>query len=88
MIIVHLDNLIVYLVDDVYQDYALDILYSISNQVPIALEQYLCLFEKFSCYDSFKIDKIISTVGKSLKVIIPFILSYSTIKLAFFLFNK
>ncbi len=54
--------------DENYQDYILDILFSISNQVPIALEQYLCLFEKFTCYDSFKIDKIISTVGKSLKV--------------------
>lgn len=67
--IVHLDNLIGYLVDETYQDYVLDILYSISNQVPIALEPYLCIFEKFTCYDSFKIDKIISTIGKSLKVI-------------------
>ncbi len=66
--IVHLDNLIGYLVDETYQDYVLDIMYSISNQVPIALEPYLCIFEKFTCYDSFKIDKIISTIGKSLKV--------------------
>lgn len=65
--IVHLDNLIGYLVDETYQDYVLDILYSISNQVPIALEPFLCIFEKFTCYDSFKIDKIISTIGKSLK---------------------
>ncbi len=63
-----MDNLIGYLVDETYQDYVLDILFSISNQVPIALEQYLCLFEKFICYESFKIDKIIGTVGKSLKV--------------------
>ncbi len=62
-----MDNLIGYLVDETYQDYLLDIMYSIANQAPIALEPYLCIFEKFTFYDSFKIDKILSTVGKSLK---------------------
>ena len=62
-----MDDIIEYLVDDDYQDIVLDILFSIANQAPISLEPYLCLFEKSSYYDSFKVCKIISTVGRSLK---------------------
>ena len=53
--------------DDNHQDVVLDILFSIANQVPIALEPYLCLFEKSNYYDCYKVSKILSTIGRSLK---------------------
>lgn len=62
-----MDDIIEYLIDDDYQDIVLDIIYSISSQVPIALDPYLCLFEKSAYYNSYKICKILSTVGKALK---------------------
>lgn len=68
LVIVHLEDLIEYLFDDNFQDNFLDILFSIANQSPIALEPYLFLFGKTNFYDSYKVDKIISTVGRSLKV--------------------
>lgn len=43
-------------------------MFSIANQVPIALDSYLPLFEKSAYYNSYKICKIISTIGKSLKI--------------------
>ena len=65
---VHLEDVIELLSDEKCRDYVLDILYSIANQIPIALEPYLVLFDKKSTYyDSFKIDKIIGLIGKSLK---------------------
>jgi len=68
LVMVHLEDVIELLSDEKCRDYVLDILYSIANQIPIALEPYLVLFDKKSTYyDSFKIDKIIGLVGKSLK---------------------
>lgn len=65
---VHLEDLIELLADEKCRDYVLDIIYSIANQMPVALESYLTLFDQKSpYYDSFKIDKIIGLVGKSLK---------------------
>ena len=65
---VHLEDVIELLSDEKCRDYVLDIMYSIANQMPIALEPYLYLFDKKSTYyDSFKIDKIIGLIGKSLK---------------------
>lgn len=65
---VHLEDLIEFLSEEKCQDYVLDIMYSIANQIPIALEQYLSLFDQKSpYYESYKIDKIIGLVGKSLK---------------------
>lgn len=65
-----MEDLIVFLADEFCQDTILDILYSIANQSPIALESYLVLFENSSSFydDSHKVDKIIGTVGKSLRV--------------------
>lgn len=54
--------------DTNYQDIILDIVYSVASQSPIALESYLKLFDARAYYDSFKVEKIISTVGKSIKV--------------------
>ncbi len=62
-----MDDIIEFLVDDNHQDVVLDILFSIASQVPIALEPYLCLFEKSNYYDTYKVSKIISTIGRSLK---------------------
>lgn len=65
---VHLEEVIEMLSDEKCRDYVLDIMYSIANQIPIALESYLYLFDqKSTYYDSFKIDKIIGLIGKSLK---------------------
>lgn len=63
-----MDDIIEYLVDDNYRDIVLDIMFSIANQVPIAIEPYLSLFEKSTYYDDvYKVPRIISTVGRSLK---------------------
>ncbi|CAF0821844.1 unnamed protein product, partial [Brachionus calyciflorus] len=69
LIIVHLDDLIVFLGDELFNDILLDIIYSISTQSPIALDSYLILFENSTSiyFESYKIDKILSTVGKSLR---------------------
>ena len=67
--IVHLDDLINFIGDEICQEALLDILFSISNQVPIALEPYIVLLENPKFSDSYKVDKIIGTVGKSLRVI-------------------
>jgi hypothetical protein len=57
-----------YLIEDEYQEYILDIMLSVANQYPIALSNYLCLFDNSISYESHKVDRIISTIGKSLKV--------------------
>jgi protein melted len=68
IVMVHLEDIIEFLNDDKCRDYVLDVMYSIANQMPIALEPYLVLFDhKAPYYDSFKIDKIIGLIGKSLK---------------------
>lgn len=64
----YLDEILVYLPEPNFQDCVLDIVYSVATQTPIALEPYLKLFDSRVYYDSFKIEKIISTVGKSIKV--------------------
>lgn len=68
MTIVYLDEILAYLPDVNFQDFVLDILYSVARQTPIALDAYLKLFDSKIFYDSFKIEKIISNVGKSIKV--------------------
>lgn len=75
LVIVHMDDIICFIDDEYFQDYVFDILFSVASQMPIALENYLNLFNnnnnsnQSNYYDSYKVDKIISTVGKSLKVI-------------------
>lgn len=68
LITVYLEEILAYLPDVNSQDFVLDIAYSVANQTPIALDSYLHLFDARVYYDSFKIEKIISTVGKSIKV--------------------
>jgi hypothetical protein len=67
LVVVHFDDVVEFLTDEVHQDTIFDIMLSIANQIPITIEPYLCWFEKAEYFNSFKVCKIISTVGKALK---------------------
>ena len=57
-----------YLNDKNYEEYILDIIYSVASQTPIELDLYLNMLDTESFLSSYKVDKILGTVGKSLKV--------------------
>ena len=57
-----------YLNDKNYEEYMFDIIYSVASQTPIELDLYLSMFDTDSFLSSYKVDKILGTVGKSLKV--------------------